>query len=667
VGEPVVLVVAETLGQAQDAADLVTVDYEELAPVTDLRDAVAPGAPQLWPEAPQNIAIDWPGPVADDGTNEREVDAIIAAAPHVARLSLVNQRIAVASLETRGATAAYDAAEDLYTLHCCTQSVGTLREQLMATMGLKREQVRVLTDDVGGAFGMKTSVYPEYPALLVAARRLGRPVHWMSTRGEAFLTDNQARDTITEAALAIDRDGRFLALKVGGLSSLGAYASSHGAFIATSNFARCFPGMYRIPRIAVGMRCVFTNTAPTGPYRGAGRPEANYALERLVDEAARVTGIDRVELRRRNLLKPAEMPYRTAVGTVYDSGDFAPLLDQALDAADAQGFPERRRRAEAEGKRRGLGVSCFLEHSGGVPQEGAMLAFPGGAVATLALGAQATGQGHATVFGRLAAERLGIAPEQVAVREGDTRLEVLGSGTVASRSAMTVGSAVLNTVAAVIAKGRKVAALALEAAEADIGYRDGMFEVTGTDRRLSLFDAAAAAVELKRRGEIEETLDTNLVSQVPQSFPNGCHVAEVEIDADTGVVSVVAYVAVDDCGAVLDETIVEAQVQGGMAQGLGQALLEHAVYDRGSGQLVAGSFMDYAMPRALDVPDIRGRLRNTPCTTNPLGVKGVGEAGTTGALAAFMNAVADAIPGEAGARLQMPATPDAVWRALRCS
>jgi carbon-monoxide dehydrogenase large subunit len=423
--------------------------------------------------------------------------------------------------------------------------------------------------------------------------------------------------------------------------------------------------MYRIPRIAVSMRCVFTNTVPTGPYRGAGRPEANYALERLVDEAARVTGIDGIELRRRNFITPAEMPHRTAVGTVYDSGDFAPLLEEALRLADADGFPARRARARAQGKRRGLGVSCFLEHSGGVPQEGAMLAFPGGRTVMLALGAQASGQGHATVFGRLAAERLGIAPEAVAVREGDTRFDVVGPGTVASRSAMTVGSAIVRTVEAVIEKGRKVAALALEAAEADIGYRNGVFEVTGTDRRLTLFEVAAAAVEMKRRGDMAETLDTNLVSQVPQSFPNGCHVAEVEIDPDSGVVEVVAYAAVDDCGAVLDETIVEGQVQGGMAQGLGQALLENGVYDPQSGQLVAGSFMDYAMPRADDVPEVRGALRGTRCTTNPLGVKGVGEAGTTASLAAIMNAVADAIPGPAGAALQMPATPDKVWRACQ--
>lgn len=664
-GEPVALVVAETTAQAQDAAELVAVDYEELAPAIDVRAASKPGAPLLWADAPGNIALDWPGPVPDDGSSAREVERAFAVAAHVARVSVVNQRIVVASLEPRGATAEYDAGADCYTIHCCSQGVGGLRDQLAGMIGVKREQLRVVTDDVGGAFGMKSPVYPEYPALLVAARLTGRPVHWMSTRAEAFLTDTQARDTVTKAELALDTDGRFQALRVEVLADMGAYISTAGAFIACSNFARCFPGMYRIPRIAVAVKCVFTNTVPTGPYRGAGRPEANYALERLVDAAARTTGIEPAELRRRNFIQLQEMPYRTAVGTVIDSGDFAPMLEKALHLADAGGFPSRRTRSAAAGKRRGLGVSCFLEHAGGVPQEGAMLAFPGGDGVTLALGAQATGQGHATVFGRLAAERLGIAPESVRVREGDTNLDVLGSGTVASRSAMVVGTAILRTVEAVVAKGRRVAAHVLEAAEADIGYRQGNFEVTGTDRRLSIFEVAAAAVEMKRRGEIDETLDTKLVTETPQSFPNGCHVAEVEIDEETGVVHVAGYTAVDDCGTALDPVIVEGQVQGGFAQGLGQALLENAIYDVGSGQLLAGTFMDYAMPRAADVPDVKGTLHNTACTTNPLGVKGVGEAGTTGALAAIMNAIADALPGEAGAQLDMPATPDRVWRACR--
>jgi carbon-monoxide dehydrogenase large subunit len=664
VGQPVAMVVAETLAQAQDAAELVVVDYEELRPVVDVRDAVKPGAPQVFPEAPGNLAVDWPGVVVDEA-NERAVAEIIASAPRVARVSLVNQRLVVASMEPRAAMARYDAAADEYVLRCGSQGVWALREGLAPAMGLKREQLRVLSDDVGGGFGMKSGPFPEYPPLLIAARRLGRPVHWTSTRSEAFLSDNHARDMILEAALALDEEGRFLALRVDVLANMGAFLTSAGVLTATGNLGRCLSSVYRIPKIACATRCVFTNTTQTGPYRGAGRPEANYLLERLVDQAARVTGIDRVELRRRNLIPPSAMPYRTALGLAYDSGDFPAVLEKALELADYGGFAQRRKESEARGKRRGIGVSCFLEHAGGVPSEGAALLFPGGGKAVVALGGGASGQGHATVFGKLVADRLGLSPDEVELRQGDTRLNVLGSGTVASRTTMTAGSAVLRAVETVLEKGRKVAAHALEAAEADIGYRDGFFEVTGTDRRLSLFEVAERAADAKRRGEAPDDLDTNLVAETPPSYPNGCHVAEVEVDPETGVVTVVAYAAVDDAGRVLDHLLVEGQVHGALAQGLGQALMEHAVLDRGSGQLLAGSFMDYAMPRADDMPPFAQAMVEVPCTTNPLGVKGVGEAGTTAALAAVMNAVADALPGDAGATLDMPATPHRVWRAFQ--
>src|SRR5216684_2248902 len=479
---------------AQVAAELVEVDYEELAPAVELRDAVADAAVLVHPEAPGNIALAWA--LGGEPENLREIDGLMLAAKHVVRLSVVNQRIVVASLEPRGATADYDLASDSYVLRCGSQSVMTLREQLIGILGIGRDKLRVLTEDVGGGFGMKSPAYPEYVALLVAAKRVQRPVHWMSTRSEAFVSDQQARDTITDAELALDGEGRFLALRVKALASMGAYVTSHGAFIATSNFARCLSSVYRIPRIAAEIRCVFTNTVPTGPYRGAGRPEANYAIERLIDEAARVTGIDRITLRRRNLIAAADMPYETPIGVTYDSGDFPAVFEEALQRADVAGFAQRRARSAAAGKRRGLGISCFLEHAGGAPMEGAALVFPGDGKIALDLAVGPSGQGHATIFRRLVAERLGLPEAQVVMRTGDTRLGVDGVGTVASRGTMTSGAASVRAVELVIEKGRRMAARLLEAAEADIDYAGGVFRITGTDRYLSLLDVAEKAAAL---------------------------------------------------------------------------------------------------------------------------------------------------------------------------
>jgi carbon-monoxide dehydrogenase large subunit len=665
VGEPVALVVAQSLGAAQDAAELVAVGYEELQPVIGLETALAPGAPQLWPDAPGNLALHWPGPLPDDGSNAREVELILSAAHRVARTTVAQQRLVVASMEPRGATAFYDPATDKYLLRAGSQSAGTLHDQLAGVMGFEPGRLRVVSEDVGGAFGMKTPVYPEYPALLVAVRKLGRPVHWMASRSEAFQSDNQGRDSVSEAELALDRDGRFLALRVRHLQNLGAYVGSVGAFLATNNFARCLPGMYAIPRIDIEVRCVFTNTVPTGPYRGAGRPEANYLLERLVDEAARVSGLDRVEIRRRNFIPPSAMPHKTAMGATYDSGEFETILDQALKLADYAGFAKRRDRSVRAGKLRGIGISCFLEHSGGLPGEGASITFPGGNKLVLGLGVHPTGQGHHTVFGRLVADRLAIDPAEVEVRQGDSDFRLKTYSSVASRSAMTAGNAAARAADAMLAKGRAAAAILLEAADSDVVYRDGAFEVVGTNRRMLLFEVAERAKDLLARGKLAETLDTRLDTDTPQTFPNGCHLAEVEIDPSTGVAEIVGYAAVDDCGNVLDHVIVEAQVQGGVAQGVGQALLEAAVYDPGTGQLLTGAFTDYAMPRADEVPDVVGDLYPVPARTNALGVKGVGEAGTTASLAAIMNALADAIPGEAGKKLDMPATPQKIWRACR--
>jgi aerobic carbon-monoxide dehydrogenase large subunit len=665
IGEAVAMVVAERALTAQDASELVNVEYEPLTPVTDAREALKSGAPQVWPEVANNLAVDWPGPAADPSANAAEVERIFASAKYVARISEMNQRLCVASMEPRGATASYDGQRDAYTLRTCSQSAGTMRDNILGIMNWPKEKLRVITEDVGGAFGLKTSAYPEYMALLMAAKKLGRPVHWMSGRSEAFLSDNQARDTFSEVELALDERGKFLALRIRSVGNMGAYLGAIGANIPTLSFTRCLPGMYDIPKIDIGVQCAYTNTLPTAPYRGAGRPESIYALERVVDEAARVTGIDPVKLRRRNLIKKSAFPYKTQVGTVIDSGDFEPILDKALELADYANFKQRRRAAQKRGKYRGLGLCCMLEHAGGSPTESALLEFPGNETLQFRLNVQNTGQGHATVFSRLIGERLGIPPEKIPHRHGDSSNELPGYASVGSRSGMTVSHSVVKAIDAILAKGRPIAATMLEAGEADIAYKDGRFEVVGTDRRVTLFEVASHAAALKKRGEIVEDLDTKTVSETPQTFPNGVHIAEVEIDQATGHMEIVSYTAVDDCGLPLDTTIVEGQLHGAIASGIGQALMERTVYDSGNGQLVTGSFMDYAMPRAEDMPVLREAMHNVPATTNPLGVKGVGEAGTTAAIGAVMNAVADAIPNGAGAHLEMPATAQSLWQACQ--
>jgi carbon-monoxide dehydrogenase large subunit len=664
VGEAVAMVVAETRAAAQDAADLIVVEYDELPAVVDARAALKPGAPQVHPDAPGNLALDWPGTIPSE-ENEREVEKIIAGAAHVAKVTVVNQRLVVASMETRGATGMFDPKADSYTLYACSQSAGAVRNQTAAVMALPHDKLRVITEDVGGAFGMKTPVYPEYPALLVAARKVGRPVRWQSTRSEAFMTDTQGRDTVTEAELALDENGKFLALRMRHLCAEGAYITPAGVGINTNNVARCLPGMYRIPKIDFSARCVFTNTAPIGPYRGAGRPEANYALERVVEEAARVTGIDRARLRKRNLIPPSAMPYKTAVGTTYDSGDFPAIFEQAMEMSDFKNFSKRRREAARRKKLRGIGISCMLEHAGALPTESAAIAFPGNDRLVMSFNVQSTGQSHATVFGRLLAHKLGIDQHRIEHRHGDSAFELPGFASVGSRSAMTAGNAIIHTADVMLAKGRKIAAALLEASDADIQYRNGNFEVVGTDRKISLFETARRAEELAGSGETPDSLDTTEKLDTPLTFPNGCHIAEVEIDPDTGRVDIVTYTAVDDCGTMLDPIVVEGQVHGSIAQGLGQALLENAVYDAG-GQLVTGSFMDYAMPRAHDMPvEFREAVHPVPAKSNPLGVKGTGEAGTTASIAAVMNAIADAVPNGAAAHMDMPATSAKVWEACQ--
>jgi carbon-monoxide dehydrogenase large subunit len=536
-----------------------------------------------------------------------------------------------------------------------------MRDGIAQIMGIPNAKLRVTTEEVGGAFGLKTGPYPEYLAMLVAAKKIGRPVYWMSGRSEAFLSDNQARDAYSDVELALDERGKFLALRIRHLGAMGAYIGAVGANIQTVNMVRCLPGMYDIKHMDVTTKCVFTNTIPTAPYRGAGRPEASYCLERVVDEAARITGIDPIKLRRRNLISPKAMPYKTAVGTTYDSGEFAAVLDKGLQLAEYDTFKERRREAKKRGMLRGIGICAVLEHAGGIPTEASEITFPGGQSLIVNLNVQSTGQGHASVFPRLVAERLGIEPEQIKHRHGDSAMELAGYASVGSRSAMGVSHALIKTMEAVLAKGKKIAASALEASDDDIVYRDGQFAVVGTDRHISLFDVAARAAEMKKRGEESESLDTRITAETPLTFPNGCHIAEVEIDPQTGLLKLANYTAVDDCGTILDTMIVEGQTHGAVTMGIGQAILENTVYDA-SGQLVSGSFMDYGIPRAHHLPSFREGFHVVPATTNPLGVKGAGEAGTTAAIAAVMNAISDAIP---GAKLDMPATPEKIWRACR--
>ncbi len=662
VGEPVAMVVATSAAAAQDAADKIVVEYEALTPVTDARLAAKPDAPQLWPEAPGNIGFDWTAPADPEGKKQAALDRAFKEAAHVVRVELVNQRLVVASLEPRTASASYDVAGKLFTLRVGTQGVASVRGQITGAMNIKPDELRVLTEDVGGAFGMKGWCYPEYVPLLHAARALSKPVHWVSTRSEAFLTDNQGRNSFSTVELALSARGRFLGLRVDCIGNLGAYFTGVAHFVFTTHISGCLPTVYDIPDAQVNTRCVFTNTLPTGPYRGAGRPEASYLIERVIDVAADVTGIDAAELRRRNLIQADKFPYITAFGNSYDSGDFPAIFEQALKTIGYDGFRERKKAAKKRGKLRGIGIGCYLEISGAFPEEAARISFPGGKSVQVSIGAGASGQGHKTVFSRVAADRLGIAPDAVTVTSGDSARDVPGFGAAASRSAMLTGGSVARTAETVLEKGKRVAAMLLQAGESEIDFNDGKFSVRNSGREVSLFDVAERATELKRQGVIAESLDTQAGIKVPPSFPNGCHIAEVEIDPSTGAVEIVSYVAVDDCGNVLDHTIVEAQIHGGVAQGLGQALTENTVYDAG-GQLVSGSFMDYAMPRADLMPPMSVAHHPVACRTNPLGVKGTGEAGTTAAPPAVMNAILDALP--EGAQLDMPATPERIWQALQ--
>jgi carbon-monoxide dehydrogenase large subunit len=622
--------------------------------------ALAPGAPAIWAGATGNVAFDW-----GDG-DAAAVEAAFSRAAHVARVRLHDTRLAPAALEPRAAIGQWSPAEERYTLTASTQGVAVVRRLLAEGLKVSPDRLRVVTPDVGGGFGMKVQAYPEYAALLFAARRTGRPVKWRATRVESFLADTAGRDGVLEAELALDASGRFLALRMRTRVGLGAYVTAFAAVFGTSNTKNCLSSVYRIPAIAIDVTLAFTSAAPLGPYRGAGRPEALYVIERMIDQAAGALGIDRVELRRRNLIPPGAMPYRTPNGPIYDSGEFEAVMDRALALADWAGFPTRRAASERAGRLRGIGLACFLEVAGGILDETVELRFAADGTVALHTGAQPMGQGHLSTFPAVIAARLGIDPAAVRLVQGDSDLVPAGTPSVASRSMMMAGSAAAVACDAAVEKGRRIAAHHFEAAAPDVEFAGGRFRVRGTDRSVDLLQLAARARALPGLpDDLAGGLDSTGKFVSPQmTFPNGCHVTEVEIDPETGRVTVVGYAAVDDVGHIVHETIVEGQIHGGIAQGLGQVLGEHVVYDE-AGQLLTGSFMDYMMPRAGDLPALRVGHHGVPCTTNPLGVKGAGESGVAGALPSAVNAVLDALGTRGVGALDLPMSPSRVWAALR--
>ncbi|MGO8920819.1 MAG: xanthine dehydrogenase family protein molybdopterin-binding subunit [Stellaceae bacterium] len=675
VGDPVAVVVAETREQAKDAAELIAVDYKELPAVVGADEAIKPGRPLLFDTAPGNLCFDWH--LGDAAA----VDAAFARAHHVTRLELINNRLVSNPMEPRAATGEYDRAGGDYTLFTTSQAPHAHRLLIAAfVLQLPEHKLRVVAPDVGGGFGTKGSIYAEQALVLWLAKELGKPVKWTAERSEIFLTDNQARDHLTKAELALDRDGKFLAMRVATLANLGAYLGTFAPAIPTWCYGTLLAGNYATPAIHVEVKGVFTNTAPVDAYRGAGRPEACYVVERLVDRAAREMKIDPAELRRRNFVANDAFPYTTPVALTYDSGDYFKTLDMAVAAADYAGFEQRRQEAAKRGKLRGIGIATYIEACAMAPsvmagQLGARAGFyetaevrahPTGSI-TVFTGAHSHGQGHETTFAQLVSERLGLALDQVEIVHGDTGRIPFGMGTYASRSLAVGGTALVKAMDKIVAKGKKIAAHLLEAAEEDIEFADGRFAVAGTDRAVPFAQVAFTAY-VPHNYPIE-TLEPGLDETAfydPSNFtyPAGAYVAEIEIDRETGTVELVNFTGADDFGRIINPMIVEGQVHGALVQGIGQALYENTVYDPATGQLTTGSFMDYCMPRADNFVPFRLETNTTLCAHNPLGVKGCGEAGTIGAPPAIMNAVADALAPLGIADIDMPATPERVWRAL---
>jgi carbon-monoxide dehydrogenase large subunit len=663
VGEAVALVVAETRTGAEAALELIEVDYADLPAVSRQMPALTPDAPQLWPEAPGNLCLDF------ELGGRAAVEEAFAKADHVVTLDIANNRLAGAPMEPRGVVADYDNATDSATLWNASQNIHANREIIaQQILNIPAAKVRHVAPDVGGGFGAKNCVYPEQALVLYAARQLGRPVKWVGTRSEAFLADAHGRDQVSTVSLALAKDGTFLGLKVESVGNLGAWCGTMGPFTPTMGTARTQGGPYAFPALLYTARAAFTNTGQTDPYRGAGRPEATFHIERIVEHAARTLGFDRIELRRRNLIPRAALPWTTPMGLSIDSGNFAGLLERTLELADFAGFPQRAAEARARGLRRGIAVSPYLECTGGAPKEEARVTFGADGRVTLAVGSHSTGMGHETALTQILAARLGLPLDAVSYQQADTALTKTGGGHGGSRGMEVGGNAVLKAADETVDKGRTIAAHLLNSRFEDIAHADGRFSDMKTGQSLTFAEVAAAAMDASRlpAGMAAGALDTTAVYERGAiTVPNGCHAAEVEVDPETGVVTVVGFWAVDDFGTIVNPMLADGQVMGGVAQGLGQALLEEIVYDPGTAQPLTGSLMDYALPRADNVPPIVVAYdESAPTARNPLGVKGAGEAGCCGAPPAIVNAVLDALAEYGVTHIDMPLAPMKVWRAI---
>lgn len=664
VGEPVAMVVAESARAARDAAERVEVDYEGLEAVTDPRAALAAGAAPVREDAPGNLALDW------QGGDPQALAAAFARAAHITRLEVVVSRVSAAPLEPRGAAGEYDPASGRYTLHAPTQGSKTIQGEIAAT-GLVADPraLRVLTPEVGGSFGMKIPAYTEQVAVLFAARALGRPVKWFADRAESFLADAAARDLVMAGELALDADGRFLGVRGRIVANTGAYTTSAAFTIPTTGGGRCITGVYALPCYQLETRVAFTHTVPVVSYRGAGKPEFTYFIERLVDAAARETGRDRAALRRLNMVRADQMPWTTPLGLVFDAGEFEKNMDDALRLTGHEGFEARRAESAARGRLRGYGLSVYQEPDGYYDSH-VSACFDAAGVLTVATTAVANGQGHRTTFMQVVSQQLGLPAEKIRIVQGDSDRTGVATGTGGSRETTVTGTAIVHCARIIIEKGRLIAGHLLEAPAADVefevGEAGGAFVIAGTDRRVGILEVAQAA----HAGGLPAGIDPGLEAEdfykpVTYSFPSGCHVCELEVDPATGGITLLAYASVNDFGVVVNPLLLEGQVHGGIAQGIGQALQEQLVHDAQSGQLLTGSFMDYCIPRAQDLPMFGWARNEIPCKTNPLGVKGVGESGTTASIAAAISAVIDALSVRGVTAIDMPATPERVWRALQ--
>lgn len=662
VGDPVAMVIAETLNQARDAAELIDIDFDMLPAVTDTTQTVAPDAPRVWDDYPDNVSGMFQSGDAD------AAEAALARAAHVIKRRFVISRVFANYMEPRGAIGHYDPREDRYTLYADVQYPHRVRQLLAEKIfGIPEQNIRVVSRDVGGGFGTKGWQYAEHRLTLWASKKIGRPVKWSSERSEAIQGDEHGRDNVTDAELAFDENGRIVGLRVQTIANIGAYLSAIRNLLSVFSNVGTLIGVYDIPAAHVAVRTVHSNTSPTAPYRGAGRPEATYVIERMLDEAARELGIDPAELRTRNMIASDAMPVKTALGLTYDCGAFVENQAAALTMADYAGFPARKAESAKAGKLRGIGIANPIERAASPSPDFAEVRFSTDGSATILMGTKSQGQGHETVYKQIVGERLGLDPADVRVIDGDTDRVAFGIGTMGSRSTVIGGSALHNASLKIVEKARKIAAHQLEASEADIEFADGLFRVSGTDRDISLKDVAKASfLPAKLPAGVEPGLyETATFAPDQDTYPNGSHVCEVEIDPETGTVEIIGYKVVDDVGIMINPTIVKGQIHGGIAQGVGQILMEQVAYDPESGQLLSGSFMDYAMPRADNFSDMEIASNEVPTQRNPLGVKGAGEAGTVGAMPALMNAIMHALS-EVGVRsLDMPATPDRIWRAIQ--